>query len=56
MNKLTLEDMFKAIKVELYEDLIYKNMEKIDPSIREELIRYLIKNRYVNEVSKHKKS
>lgn len=36
--------MFKALKVELYKDTLYRVMDKIDPKIREELINYLIEN------------
>ena len=42
MKRLTVIDMLKALRVELYKDTLYRIMDKIEPEIREELINYLI--------------
>lgn len=41
---LTLIDMFKALKLEKHKDIMYRIMSDIEPSVRVELINYLIKN------------
>lgn len=44
MGKLELIDMFKALKLELYKETMYKIIDRINPNIREALIIYLLEN------------
>lgn len=41
---LTLIDMFKALKLEKNKDAMYRIMDQVEPTIRVELIKYLIEN------------
>lgn len=44
MDKLTLWEMFKILKVEEHKETMYRIMDRVDPEIRVELIKYLIAN------------
>lgn len=44
MEKLTLYNMFRALRLENHKEMIDKIIDKVDLQVREELIKYLNSN------------